>query len=71
MVDYYKKCVPAYYKGFSEYADVSHIKDSCVYEIILLMYGYRIVEWYKFAETSEEKISHLNTLQKIYEMKGL
>lgn len=21
MVDYYKRCVPAYYQGFSEYAD--------------------------------------------------
>ena len=69
IVEYYKKCVPAYYRGFSEYADISHIADNCVYELILVMFGYRIVEWYKFAKTPEDKTLHINTLQKIYEMK--
>jgi len=69
MVEYYRKCVPAYYKGFSEYADVSHIADRCVREMILLLFGYRLVEWYKFAESPEGKALQLNTLQRIYEMK--
>ncbi len=68
MVDYYRRCVPAYYKGFSEYVDISHISDHCVRELILIMFGYRLVEWYKFAKTSDEKEVQLNTLQKIYEM---
>ncbi|MCL2055611.1 MAG: aminoglycoside phosphotransferase family protein [Oscillospiraceae bacterium] len=68
MVEYYQRCVPAYYKGFSEYADVSHITDHCVRELILVMFGYRLVEWYKFAKSPDEKTLHLNTLQKIYEM---
>ena len=71
MVEYYQKCVPAYYRGFSEYADVSHISDHCIYELILAMFGYRLVEWYKFAESPEDKSMHLNTLQKIYEMRNL
>jgi hypothetical protein len=70
MTEYYKRCVPAYYKGFSEYADISHITDDCVYELILLMFGYRLVEWVKFAETPEEKKLHLDTLQKVYEIGG-
>jgi len=70
MIENFKNCIPAYYKGFSQYVDVSHIKDNCIYEIILLMYGYRTVEGYKFAETPEEKTLCLKTLQKIYEMKG-
>ena len=70
MVGYYKRCVPAYYKGFSEYTDVSHITDHCVRELILVMFGYRLVEWYKFAKSLDEKMLHLNTLQKIYEMRG-
>lgn len=77
MVEYYHKCIPAYYKGFSEYADISHIEDNCVYELILLMFGYRLVEWYmdagsgnKLQETDDERTLHLNTLQKIYEIRN-
>ncbi|WP_144509785.1 aminoglycoside phosphotransferase family protein [Bacillus sp. FJAT-22090] len=71
MIEYYQKCIPAYYRGFSEYADVSHISDYCIYELILVMFGYRLVEWYKFAKSPEDKSIHLNTLQKIYEMRFL
>ncbi|MDR0326491.1 MAG: aminoglycoside phosphotransferase family protein [Oscillospiraceae bacterium] len=70
MVEYYQKCVPAYYKGFSEYAGISHVTDHCVRELMLLMFGYRLVEWYIHADTPEDKALHLNTLQQIYEMKG-
>lgn len=68
MIEYYQKCIPAYYRGFSEYADGSHLSDPCIYELILAMFGYRLVEWYKFAESPEDKLMHLNTLQKIHEM---
>ena len=68
MVECYHKCIPAYYKGFSEYADISHISDNCVRELILVMFGYRLIEGYKYAESPDEKELHLNTLQKIYEM---
>lgn len=71
MVEYYQTCIPAYYRGFSAYADVSHISDHCIYELILTMFGYRLVEWYKFADSPEDKLRHLNTLQKIYEMNNL
>ena len=77
MVEIYQRCVPAYYKGFCKYVDISHITDNCVWEFILLMFGYRLVEWYKFAGTdgnplqlsTDGKAPHLNALQKIYEMK--
>lgn len=68
MVEYYHKCIPAYYKGFSEYTDVSHISDHCIRELILIMFGYRFVEQYINAESPGEKTLQLNTLQKIYEM---
>ncbi len=75
MVEYYRRCIPAYYRGFSEYADISHVTDHCVYELILIMFGYRLVEWYLNAddepeEIKDEKTLHLNTLQKIYEMRN-
>lgn len=76
MVEYYNRCIPAYYKGFSEYTDISHISDHCVYELILFMFGYRLVEWYlnaglgnELQVAEDEKKLHLNTLQKIYEMR--
>jgi thiamine kinase-like enzyme len=69
MVEYYQRCVPAYYKGFSEYAPVTRIADHCVYEIILLVFGYRLVEGYLHTEADDEKTKHAHTLQKIYEMK--
>ncbi|MEF2966543.1 phosphotransferase [Paenibacillus sp. M1] len=69
MVEYYHRCVPAYYKGYSEYADAPPISDHCVYEMILLAFGYRLVEWYLHTEDEEEKKEHVRTLQKIYEMK--
>ncbi|QJD88231.1 aminoglycoside phosphotransferase family protein [Cohnella herbarum] len=69
MVEYYHRCVPAYYKGFSEYADVSPIADHCVYEMILLVFGYRLVEGYLHTEDDDEKTKLVHTLQKIYEMK--
>ncbi len=68
MAEFYRRCVPAYYRGFSEHADVSHITDDCVLELILLMFGYRLVEWFLNAESPETKARHVETLQKIYEM---
>ncbi|MFE6078497.1 phosphotransferase family protein [Paenibacillus sp. NPDC057886] len=69
MVEYYQRCVPAYYKGFSEYADVSPIANHCVYELILLVFGYRLVEGYLHTENDNEKTKLVHTLQKVYEMK--
>ncbi|MNI24537.1 Phosphotransferase enzyme family protein [compost metagenome] len=71
MIEYYQTSIPAYYRGFSEYADVSHISDHCIYELILVMFGYRLVERYKFAESPEDKSMHLNILQKIHEMRHM
>lgn len=68
MTENYESCVRAYYRGFSEYADLSHIKNLYVKEMILFMYGYRLTEWYKFAETEEEKAYQLATLEQIYEL---
>ncbi|MFD0669856.1 aminoglycoside phosphotransferase family protein [Cohnella sp. GCM10027633] len=71
MVERYRRCVPAYYEGFSEYADVTRIADHCVYEFILLVFGYRLVEGYLHAEADDEKTNYVRTLQRIHEMKAI
>ena len=70
MVEAYLKCVPAYYRGFSKYADVSHITDHCIRELILVNYGHRLVESHMLADTPDKKAMQIDILQKIYEMKS-
>jgi thiamine kinase-like enzyme len=65
MVEYYRRCIPAYYKGFSEYADITQITDHCIYEMILLKFGYRLVEWSMKVGSGKLPI---HALQKINEM---
>lgn len=49
MVEYYRQCISAYYRGFSEYAEVSSISDHCVHELILAMFGYRLLSYGRMA----------------------
>ncbi|QNO13493.1 aminoglycoside phosphotransferase family protein [Alkalicella caledoniensis] len=71
LVEYYGKLVPAYYKGISEYVDISLIDDDYIWEMILLKFGYRIVGYYMFAKSPEAKKEQINALQKIYEMQSI
>jgi GNAT superfamily N-acetyltransferase/tRNA A-37 threonylcarbamoyl transferase component Bud32 len=71
MVEKYKKCVPAYFKGFAEYADISQIPINCIREMILVCSGYSFVNSYMEAKSPDEKKHHINKLQKIYEMRDI
>ena len=71
MVEYYRKCVPAYCRGFSEYADITHITDLYIRERTILHFGYRLVECYLDADSDDKKELQINTLQKIYEMRDI
>ena len=68
MVEYYQNCVPAYRRGFSEYADISQISNLYICERIVLHFGYRLVEWYLDAKTPKDKQQQVDTLQKIYDI---
>ncbi|WP_124067734.1 aminoglycoside phosphotransferase family protein [Clostridium sp. E02] len=71
MIENYEKSVSAYYRGFSNYVDVSHIKRPYIKEMILFTFGYRLVEGIKFAKTLEEKTLQIAILDKIYEMEEI
>lgn len=61
-------CLSAYYQGFREFVLLPPNTDPCLREMILLLYGYRMVEWYKFARSEEERQLQLRTLQQVYEL---
>ena len=69
IVENYQRCVFAYYKGFSEYADAPSIAESCIYELILLMFGYKWIEYYLHTDDDDEKKNYIKTFEKIYELK--
>ena len=70
-VEYYRRFVPAYLRAFSEYADISGIKDFYIREMIILNYGYDIVREYMFTQDREVKEKQITALQKIYEMREI
>lgn len=71
MVECYQRCIPAYYKGFAEYADAPPVSGHCVYEMILLLFGYRLVESYLQTEDNDKKTKLVQRFQNIYELKSV
>ena len=70
IVEYYRKCVPAYQKGFAERSNISYISNIYTIERIIMHFGYRLVEGFKLARSSDERTRHLDTLQRFYEIKN-
>jgi thiamine kinase-like enzyme len=65
-----ERLIPAYYKGAAESMDISNINKTFIKEMILLKFGYRIVQNYIFAEADEEddRTEAITALQKIWNM---
>ena len=68
---YCGKFIPAYIKGFSEYADISWVDNFYIWERIVIHFGYSLAKDYMNAESTDEKKSTIDTLQKIYEMRKI
>lgn len=71
MLELYQRCVPAYYAGFAEHADVADITDDCVVELILVLFGYRLIEWFLDATSPEERAAQVATLEQIHLMQSV
>ena len=67
--EYCQKLIPAYYNGISEYMDISNISHKFIREMILIKFGYRLVQGFMFADDDEEREEAVNALQKIFAMK--
>lgn len=70
MVECYRRCVPAYHRAFAEQAQIPYIEDDCVYEMILIVFGYRLIESYLHSEDERDKQLAVRTLENIYAMKN-
>lgn len=69
--EYYRRFVAAYLRGFARYTDISEIEDFYIREMIILNFGYDIVQNYMSAKERAEKENQITALQKIYEMRGI
>ena len=65
---YYRKLIPAYHKGLSEYMDISGIGDFHVRDMMLVKFGYRILQHYMFTQSAEIKQQQIEILQAIHEL---
>jgi len=69
--EYYRRLIPAYYKGLSESMDVSTIESHYIREMIIIKFGYRFLQKFMFAGSSDVKNRQITALQKIYEMREI
>jgi len=68
MADYFRICIPAYLGGFFEYAHILVDAEQSIHDMILLMYGYRLIESFKFAQNEKDKSIARDSLQSIYDL---
>ena len=67
----YRRLVPVYLKGVSEYTKLPPIDENFILTMILIKFGYRMMQQYMFSKDPEEKNQGVNALQKIYEMRNV
>jgi thiamine kinase-like enzyme len=69
--DYYRRLIPAYRRGLSPYMALPAPENSCIWEMMVLKFGYRILQSYLFAEAPDVKQQAADRLQKLYEMRSM
>ena len=69
LEEYYRRLVPAYLKGFSEYTDISWIDKLYAWKMLIIKCTRNFVYWYMSAKSSDEKSKYIDMLQKIYDMR--
>ena len=64
----YDRLVPAYLNGFKEYMDIPDVDEMCIFDMILIKFGYRMMQEQMFSEVSNMDNWGMNALQKVYEI---
>ena len=66
--EYYRRLVPAYCRGLSEYMELSIIDNFHIREMMIIKFGYRFLQKYMFAQSSDIKDQQIKTLQTIFDL---
>jgi len=64
--EFCRRLIPAYYKGISEFMDISSLHKNFIREMILIIFGYRMVEEHMFADNDEDRAEQVQKLEKIF-----
>lgn len=68
--EYCQRIIPAYFKGISKYIDIADIDWLTIKKMIIIKFGYRILQGFMFSQSLEVRNEKIAALQKIYEMKS-
>lgn len=71
LEEYYRRFIPAYLRGFSEYADISRINSLYIWKLFVIKFGYAMAHWHMSAKSPDEKAQSVEILQRIYEMRDI
>ncbi|MDD4140863.1 MAG: aminoglycoside phosphotransferase family protein [Eubacteriales bacterium] len=64
---YIRQLIPAYRQGLAEFIDVSGIDEGRIIDLILIKFGYRMVQTYLFSDSFDAKQEQVNLLQLLYD----
>lgn len=67
----YRKLIPAYFKGISQYADILPVENFYIWELIILRYAFAFPSCYMVAKSDGEKNELMAILEKLYELKDI
>jgi hypothetical protein len=64
----YNRLIPAYLKGIMEYMNIPNIDDISIFEMILIKFGYRMMQERMFSEAFDKNNWGINALLKVNEI---
>lgn len=70
-LDYYGRLIPAYLRGFSEYADIPAIDNDYIWKMLVIKFGYGPVGRYLAAQSAQEKALEIAALEKVWNLRGI
>jgi len=68
---YYRRLIPAYNDGISRYIDAPPVESKLIWEMMLLKFGYRLVQEHLFTTSDEARKETVSRLQTLYDMQDM
>jgi len=71
LIIFYQRLIPAYLRGIRSHMGISWIENHFFWEMMVVKYGYRILQAHQFAGSTEGKAEQVKRLQTLYEMQNM